>query len=368
MKNFIKTLTALTFILSFTVLTMNAKVKIVDNVTGEPLVKASVFDKNGKFIAITDDYGIVPSSVTVKSYPLNIRYVGYEPKEVLSPNEEIVKLEETSYDLPEVMIDAENRNLLWIKAYIRNYATRTTVEDTIMVFEEKIVDFVFPMSKKAKFKGWKKPRVLSTRRYDWVSDGKRDTVLYKEGYDGKNYSYHLTDKFVLPEAMALGTSTFEIVPGKYSDKETWRKRGDTYFLELDGLADYKNHLKKPTVAKVLGFTMEMDQDDMTYKFIDNGKGEFSPEDILEATVVYHINLSGKAIKFAYETKSDMDINGYGELFVIDRAYLTANEAKELKKDAPVIQLDFEDPENIPLPPAQIIQLKERAKRENPNAK
>lgn len=360
---------ALIFCLSYFIsLTVNAEVRIIDKETELPLAKASVFDKNGKLIALTDDNGIVPSNITTLSYPLNIRYVGYIPMDVASPEEGDIKLEETSYDLPEVTIDTESHNHLVVTAYVRNYLTRPSEKDTVICFEEQIVDFMFPLTKNAKVKGWNKARVLAQRSYDWGKNSRRDTVRYTEGNKGYSYSFGLDDKFILPDAMAAGNSLKEIVPGKYSDKEIWQKRGETFFLEKDGLADYKDHINKPTLARILGLTMSMDQDESKYKFHDNGKKQFSPDDVLEASVMYHMNMSGKGFKYAYDIKEPIDFYGYGEMFVIDRAYLTAEDAKEIKKNQPVIPLDFKAPENIPLPPPQMIKIKERVLKEHPNAK
>lgn len=354
--------------ISFMALESKAEVRIIDKETQQPLAKASVFDKNGKFIAVTHDNGAVPSNVSNSSYPLNIRYVGYIPKDVASPDDGEINLEETSYDLPEVTVDSESHNHMVITAYVRNYITRTTEKDTVVSFEEQIIDFMFPVTKKAKVKGWKNARVLAQRTYDWGKNSKRDTVRYTEGNKGSSYSYDLDDKFILPEAMAAGNAIKEIIPGKYSDKETWLKRGDTYFLEIDGLADYKDHINKPAMAKLMGLTMYKDLEEANYKFHENGKNQFSPEDVLEASVNYHINMSGKGIKYAYDTKDPIDLYGYGEMFVIDRAYLTAEDAKELKKNPPVINMNFKAPENIPLPPPQMVKIKERVLKENPDAK
>lgn len=348
-------------------LNMKAEVQITDAQTGQPLAKASIFDKKGKFIAVTDEEGKIPANVSQISYPLNVRYVGYLPTNVTSPEDGVVGLEETFYNLPEVTVDADSHNLLLLTAYVRNYITRVTEKDTVVSFEEQIIDFMFPVTKNAKVKGWDKARVLAKRSYDHAKNSKRDSVRYTEGNKGSSYSYNLTDKFILPEAMAAGNSIKEIVPGKYSDKEIWRKRGNTYFLEIDDLADYKNHVNRPTIAKILGLTMEMDQSEWNYKFKDNKKSQFSPEDVMEASIIWHLNMSGKGIKYAYDAKSPIDFYGYGEMFVIDRAYLTAEDAKDIKKNPPVIDMRFKAPENIPLPPPQMIELKERVLKENPEA-
>ena len=333
--------------------------KITDKNSAQPLAKASLFDKEGKFIGVSDNNGIIPGNIPAASFPLNVRYVGYNPAIITSPDIDVVSLEETSYDLPEITVDAESHNLLLITAYVRNYITQTTDKDTVVSFDEQIIDFMFPVTKKAKFNGWKKARVLAQRSYDHARTAKKDTVRYTEGTKGASYSYNLTDKFELPDAMAAGNAIQETVAGKYSDKEIWKKRGDTYFLMVDDLADYKDHVNKPAITKMLGLTMEMLQSEWNYKFKENDKKRFTPEDVMEASVIWHLNISGKAAKWAYETKNPIDIYGYGEMFVIDRAYLTAEDAKELKKNPPVIDFGFKAPDNIPLPPPQMIELKER---------
>lgn len=345
-----------------------AEVIITDAEDGTVLSKASIFDKNGYFIGVTNDDGSVPAEIDAGLYPLNIRYVGYEPIEVATPDLGVVKLVETTYDLPEVTIDAESHNLFLLTAYVRSYITQVTDKDTIVSFDEQIIDFMFPVTKKAKFKGWKKARLLGQRAYKQGKNNKRDTVVYGEGTKGGSYSFKLSEKFVLPDAMAAGNSIMEIVPGKHSDKEIWKKIGDTYHLELDDVADYENHIFKPAIAKMLGMSMELLESDWQFKFKSNDKNNFTPEDVLEASVRWHLKFTGKVAKWAYETKNPIDFYGYGEMFVIDRAYLTAEDAKELKKNPPVIDLGFKAPENIPLPPPQMVELKERVLKENPNAR
>ena len=147
---------------------VNAKIVITDGKSGTPLPKASIFDRNGIFIAVTDNEGIVPSSVISENYPLNVRYVGYTPVEISSPDAGTVAMEESIYELPEITVDEVSRNLLYIQAYLREYANAVDTQYTLSYFTEKIIDFVLPMSKKAKFKGWDKSRTLAQRNYSHI--------------------------------------------------------------------------------------------------------------------------------------------------------------------------------------------------------
>lgn len=70
-------------------------------------------------------------------------------------------------------------------------------------------------------------------------------------------------------------------------------------------------------------------------------------------------LKGKIFKKATEQKEDSKLASYSEMFVIDRVYLSEDEAKALDKNKPVIDnANFEVPKGIPAPPAAAQRLKE----------
>ena len=336
-----------------------AEVKVTDSETGLPLSKASVFDKNGSLIAITDENGIVPSDIKKSSYPLNIRYVGFNPVEVTTPEAGVISMTEFSYELPEVTIDTESINILYLTLYVRNYGTRVREQDTINIFNEKIIDLMFPMTKKAKIKGWKKGRVLAQRSYGRGWNATTDTTIYIEENDGSSYTYRIDDKFVVPKEILAGNSRHEEVPGKYCVKEIWDSKGDNYYLHKDMLADHKDHKYTPAITKMLGMTMTLTEEAYDFKFDKNGKAQLSPEDLEQVTTHWNLIIDGKLAKLAYETKKPIVRHGYGEMFVIDRAYLTAEEAKELKKEQPFIEASsFKAPDFIPLPPPEMQRIKD----------
>lgn len=344
-----------------------AAVAVRDAETGSVLPKASVFDRNGAFIGVTGDDGTVPSGIPKGSYPLNIRYLGYNPVTVESSDAGNVMMTEASYALPELTTVAGTRNMLHITAYVRNYLTRINGNDTIVAYEEQVIDFMFPTTQKAKEKGWKKARILSGRRYEKGIKAEKDTVKFSERAVSNGFDYKLNEKFIMPEGIFSGTSSIEVVPGKYGQKEVWRAIGNNVFLEKDELADNKDHIRKASLAKIFAMSMAMDQTEYKYKFNKGTKNRFTPDDILEASFLGHLNMTGKGINYAYDTKDPIDIYVYGEMFVIDKEYLTAEDAKDLKKNPPVIKADFKAPANIPLPPAEMLKLKERVLSENPHA-
>ena len=381
MRNFIPTiqgfikLRTLCLVLMWITLTLNAYgvLTIKDARSGLPLPKASIFDKNGAFIAVSNEDGTIPSSVNSQSFPINIRYVGYLPVELKTPADQDVLMYESTYQLPEVVVDDKSRNLLYILAFVRDYTTGYDANDTLVYYQEQIVDFVLPLTKKTKEKGWKKARILASREYDHViknrKDVQKDTFRYKENQNNKNgQTYSLNEKFEIPEQLISGDQTKVVIDGKYYPQETWTKIGDSYILYKDELADEKNHVYSPNALKVLGATADNTRNEAIFKFTPDSNGQIKPDKINEVAFFFDVTLKGKLWKMASKQKEPIVLSTYGELYVIDRAYLTAEEVKDLKKNPTVIDVNFKVPENIPEPPAEITDLKNKVLETIPNAK
>lgn len=345
-----------------------AEVRIVDEGSGQPLGRASVFDKNGVFIAVADDEGYLPQSIPSYSYPLNIRYVGYVPLTVTSPDLGTVTMLESSYTLPEVVVDDVSRNILYLQAYVRSYSTIENAKDTMASFKEQVVDYAIPVGK-AKYKGWKKPRVLAQQQYEYLKIDKKktslDTLLLTDGGKFRSNNFNITQKFTIPESILSGDSTVYVTYGKYFPEEKWSVAGNYYIFETDGMADYKDHYFQPGFLKLFGLTVRMTMDERKYVFekglrsgskVDKGA---NVENLVEASENFDLIMKGKMIKKATEQNEDTKLALYSEMFITERAYLTADEAKELKKDAPVVDIArFKIPEGIPAPPEEVLKLKE----------
>lgn len=74
-------------------------------------------------------------------------------------------------ELPEVLVLSKNHKVLHMLAYVREYSTLTTYTDTVFLFREKMVDYMLPVFG-AKFEGWTKPRVLTSRSYYQFKDSR----------------------------------------------------------------------------------------------------------------------------------------------------------------------------------------------------
>lgn len=338
------------------------EVKVTDNHTGLPLPKASIFDKNGIFIGVTDDNGIVPHNISNFSYPLNIRYVGYLPISVQSPDFGVVTMVESEYNLPEVVVDDVSRNILYIQAYVREYVTFDNSKDTLAIFKEQIVDYAIPIGK-AKYKGWKKPRVLDQKEYEYARIEKKkttiDTLLYSDGGKFRTTNFNIAQKFKMPESILSGDSTEYVKYGKYYPSERWSVVGNSYIYEDDELCDEKGHVYAPGFLKMLGMSAAQTMSEHKYKFEKSGKPGANVENLVEASENFDMIFKGKLFKKATEQNEDTEMSFFAEMFVIDRAYITAEEAKVLKKDVPIIDIiNYKLPDAIPAPPEKVSNLKE----------
>ncbi|MCH5242095.1 MAG: hypothetical protein J1F67_06695 [Muribaculaceae bacterium] len=341
---------------------LNAETRVTDSQTGAPLPKASIFDKNGVFIAVTEDNGTIPVSVSVSSYPLSVRSVGYVPLKLTSPDLGTVTMEEATYTLPEIVVDEVSRNILYLQVYVREYFTGENSKDTIANFIEQIVDYAIPIGK-AKYKGWKKPRVLSQLEYEYKKiDRKKssiDTLLLKEGGKMRSTNFNITQKFKMPECILSGDSTEYVKYGKYYPEERWSVAGNYYIYEIDQLADHADHYFQPGFLKLLGMSMAQTMNDYKYVFEKGLKPGANVENLVAASENFDLIMKGKAFKKATEQNEDTNLSIFTEMFVIDRAYLTSEEAKELNKDAPVVEIkNFKVPSGIPAPPEEVVKLKE----------
>lgn len=355
-----------------TVITVEAEIIIKDFQSGLPLPKASIFDKNGVFIAVTDDEGIVPENISAASYPLNIRYVGFSPLTVASPNLGVVTMVESTYTLPEITVDDVSRNILYLQAFVREYGTLDNEKDTLAIFKEQIVDYAIPIGK-AKYKGWKKPRLLAEREYRNTKIEKKkshlDTLSYTESFTGNSTNFDISQKFKVPQPILSGELSEYVKDGKYSPEERWFVTQDSYIIEQDELANHKDHYYQPSILKLLGASAAQTRNEARYKFEKGEKAGVSIEKLTEATSNWDMILKGKLFKKITEQNEDTKIAIYSEMFIIDRAYLTAEEAKELKKEKPVIDISgFKVPEGIPEPPEEVIKLKNAVIESTSNSK
>lgn len=329
----LKLFVAITAFLWFSELT--AQTHIVDATDGSSLPKASVFDRKGNLVAVSSDDGFVPR-LDPDLYPITVHFLGYETGRLTSPDFAELRMTPADYPLPELVVSQGDRNMLHLTAYVREYGSMTSSNDTAALFCEKIVDFVIPMTQKAKFKGWDKGRQLASRMTvrKKLPDG-TDSIRRSESKLSTIIdAVRMAQKIDVPDALVQGKAGKVTIAGKYSPEYVWHVIGDDYLLDEDRLSDKKGHVYTPNAAKLVGLTLDLRRLDNQFRFKDVRGREATIVDLLSVSTHMEFTGRGKMFKWALGVTPPIEINIYSETFIIDREYLTAEEAKELKNNPP----------------------------------
>lgn len=275
-----------TFILLFIgcFLTLSAKqsIAVLDAGDNSPIAAATVFGKGGNIIGMTDKDGAI-SGISDSDMPLTVRCLGYEPltiSEISGPH----FMTPGNFELGEFIVTPQDRPILRIVCYIREYTGGVTTRDTIQSFAEHMGDFYIPTTKVKKFKGSTSPRILKSILYErYASTDGTDSVA-SPSFRRDDISW--LDLVFLPketvtetEAIA-GGARVDSTAGKHSLKTLSRKTDDMYVIKTDYLADKKNHTWSPTFFKLLGFTIDIKNMVGSWAYRANGTGQYRPADLL----------------------------------------------------------------------------------------
>lgn len=366
------------FVFSFLLLSLSAiagkPIIVIDSNDSSPIEGATVISGRGIIMGITDAKGSINVEPT-KDFPLEIRSIGFEPSSIMQYKDTIC-LSPASYELSEIKIVPGERPINKVTCYIREYSSSTTQNDTIQYYADYMyVGYLAEQKVKGFKKGDEKLFLRNARRYARLSNSEGlDSVTVPSSYDDlsiwMSYKGMLLgipkSSFEEPEKIKNGASS-DTIMGKYSVSELIKKNADLYTTNRDILGDYKDHKWSPWFAKVVGLTFEIDKLQRTYGYKTNPDGKYSFSDFIYGSGTMHGIGKGKLFKHFLHQKSDMNLDGYAELYIIDVEYLTVDEYKEDKKEAKEQkEIPFQEPKNLqPLPPS-VLSIIERVNKECKN--
>ena len=211
---------------------------MADSLTHLPLPYASVYDNAGIPAGMTDSRGRLPR-LPVEAYPIKVRYVGFREMVIPEVCGDTVFMVENVEELPEVVVLKDRNRVLHILAYVREKSTLTTYRDTVVLFREKMVDYMLPTTERTHFKGWSMPRVLGCRSYyrftdrngtDSVSDACRHHFSWSDWLG-------LPPVVSLPAALTADTCATDTLKGRYSPALVWNRHSDEVAVNVNVLAD-----------------------------------------------------------------------------------------------------------------------------------
>jgi hypothetical protein len=315
--------------------------EVVDSENGLPIVGATVTDRDGVIVAITDANGSF-SDETKLNYPISIRNLGYTTISIAAP-QSTVEMTMFSYELPEVVVASTNKEVMRQVCYIREYMSITADNDTSVIFVEQMVDNFIPLKKVKGYKGRKDPRVLAQRSYGRFKD--------KDGRDSLTNNVDMSELKAMPipwdvnqecnEVAALSGKANGVATksGKSAPEYIYIKNSKTYTVVNDMLATTKDHKFSAAILRLMGLNMTIT--DITSRNVYNlqESGTYNAEDIRYVSFSFAMNAKGRLIRKASNSNSMMYGKIYTECYPVRREYMTADEAKELDSKKQTMKIE-----------------------------
>lgn len=323
-------ITLLIFLTSISMVeAMNPSVVIADSTTHEPLSYISILNNKGIVIGKTDSKGFLPSFPSFQ-YPLTVRSIGYKERQVWKNTTDTVFLSEQIAELPEVVVESRKYPLLHLLAYVREYSTLTTYRDTIFLFREKMVDYMIPQDGKVNFKGWKTPRILSSKSYyRYTNQAGLDSVSDECMY---HFSWSdwigLPPQVTMPMSLSRNVTSTDTLHGKYSPVEVWERTNDNIGIHVNLLADTIGRKWLPSLSGFLKTGVDYDKFKVNYNYKNVIGEELSIRDL--DCYSYSIESTGRGHNmFRFNRKDEpYYVTTDAEIYIIDKEYVTVKEAKK----------------------------------------
>lgn len=302
---------------------------VADSTSHIPLPNASVYDRNGTAIGMSDRNGVLPT-ISPGSYPITVRYLGFNDKSVSATGRDTIFLSYAISELAEVIVETKQQKVLHILAYIRDSSSLTTFTDTVSLFREKMVDYMLPPDGKTKFKGWTTPRILTSRSYyRFTNASGLDSVS-----DESRYHFSWSDWVGIPPVNALppdfkGKETGSCTKmGKYSPAEIWNKKKDRVEVDIDVLADSAGRKWIPDLWSFFRKDLEFEKLKLHYNYDLTSNVAVNAEDLTGYS--YKIESTGRGHGMFWFNKKEEPffVSTNSEVYILDKEYITVKEAKK----------------------------------------
>lgn len=335
---------------------------VVDSITRSPLPNASIFNKKGVMVGLTNSKGGI-YGMSSNDYPLTIRYLGFKECQIVSSDVDTILLVENIAELPSVVVESGEKKMLHILAYMREYSTLSSYTDTITMFREKMVDYMVPGDKNKRHKGWRNPRVLNARSYyQFTDDQGLDSVSDKCGY---HFTWSdwigLLPAFSLPDGMVSKPLATDTVYGKYSPTEIWTRNKDRLSLYIDVLADTTSRRWVPGISSFFKErAIDFGQLKIRFNYDDVISDKVRPLDLVSYS--FNIDSRGRGHNMFRFNRRDQPffVTTYTEVYILDKEYISMREAKDWEtRSFDVSQIEIFEPADAPELQPNIMSLIER---------
>ncbi len=270
--------------------------------------------------------------------------------------------------LPTFTIESNRNRILHVLAYMRDYSSLASYTDTVYLFREKLVDYMILPNKKVKFEGWTEPRTILSRSYYRFTDAQGLDSVSSECV----WHFSWTDWMGLPPLEKLPANLSfdrdgrDTVFGKYSPCIIWDKTGDRARVDVNVLAAPSGREWCPQFDVFFRRDVDFDSFKISFNY-DNVLGyDLSPADITAYTYSIESNGRGHELQRIFPlNRGPIYVTTVGEVYVLDREFLTPKEAKvwkDFKYDDEDVSI-FEPADAPPLSP-EILALISRVEAVN----
>lgn len=307
---------------------------VVDAVSGEPLSGVSVFNRKGDIVGVSSSRGLLPY-IAPDDYPLTVRCLGYTDVTGITVRDSVISLEEFPYELFEVVVAPEKRQVLHVLAFAREYSTLCTYSDTVTLFREKWIDYMLPTPSVKNFKGWLTPRTLTTKSYyQFRNNNGLDSVSdrFNQHFSWSDW-IGLLDRVRLPEKLASDDSVaIDTVFGKYRPTQIWSRKGEDVTLRVNVLSDT---LSRSLIPGLSSFFNRDDTDFeklmVDYMFADVTSDMLFANNISRISANIESRGRGRNMFMFNKALEPFFVTTYIEIFIVDKEYMSEKEARKCEK-------------------------------------
>lgn len=338
-----------------------SEVIVVDSATNVALPNASIYDKDGTPVGLSNSKGVIPK-IARSRYPITVRYLGFNDKSVMYGSNDTVFLSESVSELPEMIVESSRHRVLHILAYVREYSTLSTYTDTIFLFREKMVDYMLPSDNKVKFDGWSSPRVLTCKSYyRFTNNNGLDSVS-----DTSQHHFTWSDWIAIPPEVSMpmriksSRISADTLFGKYNPTEIWRRNNDRIRIDIDVLADTISRKWVPKLAYFFRRGLDYNKFKVSFNY-DNIEGNsLSGFDLDGYSFTIESKGRGREMFRFNKINEPFFVSTNAEVYILDKEHITVKEAKKWeKRDFDVDEIGIYEPMDAPQLSAAILDLVER---------
>lgn len=318
------------FLLLMAALQVRAAV-VVDAVSRRGLAGVSVFDRRGNAVGASDRHGRLPYAPAA-AYPLTLRCLGYA-EATLQAGADTVLLHEHLTELPEFVVERRKNNMVHILAYVREYSTLSTYTDTVTLFREKMVDYMLPIEKKGRYKGWRRPRVIASRSYYRFTNAAGLDSVSSECAHHFSWSdwVGLAPTPSLPAGLRGREEAADTLRGRYSATETWTRHDDRVRVEVDVLADTVSRRWVPELDAFFQRGLDFERFRVAYAYENVTEDSIRPQSLTGYTLSIESNGRGRTMFIFGHSDQPFWVTTYAQVWVLDRELVSVAEARRWER-------------------------------------